>query len=294
MNRPDFIIIGAMKSATSSIHSQLAAHPGIFMSEPKEPNFFSDDAEYERGTEWYGSLFEAAAADDLRGESSTHYTKLPDYPHTVDRMKAALPNAKLIYVMRHPVDRLESHYIHQWSQNVIRCGIEEALDRHPELVDYGRYAFQLEPYFEAFGRDAVLPVFFAALKRHPQRELERIARFVGYEGAVLWDPELGAQNVSSERIRRFAGYGLIVESRPMTALRRALIPQGLRDAFKARLTMKERPTLVGPARSRVQRLFDEDLARLSEWLGVRLDCDNFDACTADRPLNWVQLAQGPR
>ncbi len=51
--------------------------------------------------------------NDLCGESSTHYTKLPDYPETVSRMKALLPSVKLIYVMRHPIERLISHYVHQ-------------------------------------------------------------------------------------------------------------------------------------------------------------------------------------
>ena len=113
---PDFIIIGAMKSATSTLHNQLSAQPGIFMSTPKEPNFFSDDEIYSRGLSWYKGLFSDAKPDDICGESSTHYTKLPDYPDTIARLKSAVPQPKLIYVMRHPIDRLVSHYIHQWSE----------------------------------------------------------------------------------------------------------------------------------------------------------------------------------
>ena len=79
---PDFLIIGAMKCATTSLHDQLAAQPGLFMSEPKEPFFFSNDEVYARGIDWYAGLFAGAAAGDLCGESSTHYTKLPSYPRT--------------------------------------------------------------------------------------------------------------------------------------------------------------------------------------------------------------------
>ena len=57
---PDFMIIGAMKSATSTLHEQLAANPGFFMSRPKEPNFFSDDAVWARGLDWYSALFASA------------------------------------------------------------------------------------------------------------------------------------------------------------------------------------------------------------------------------------------
>ena len=95
IHRPDFIVIGAMKSATTTLHEQLARQPGFFMSRPKEPNFFSDDAMYARGWGWYSSLFRPAREADLRGESSTHYTKLPDYPRTVDRMVRDLPAAQV-------------------------------------------------------------------------------------------------------------------------------------------------------------------------------------------------------
>ncbi len=102
---PDFIVIGAMKSATTTLHEQLARQRGLFMSRSKEPSFFSDDENYARGIEWYASFFAGAGDHLLVGESSTHYTKLPTHPHTVERMVRALPRVKLIYVMWHPIDR---------------------------------------------------------------------------------------------------------------------------------------------------------------------------------------------
>jgi hypothetical protein len=287
MKRPDFIIIGAMKSATSSLHVQLESQPGIFMSEPKEPNFFSDDAEYRHGTDFYLSLFANAGERDLCGESSTHYTKLPDYPQTVSRMKALLPKVKLIYVMRHPIHRLVSHYTHQWSENEIRCDINDAINSCPELINYSRYSYQLKPYFESFGRESVLPVFFQALKQYPQRELERVARFIGYRGSVSWEQSIRAQNPSAERLRRFPGYRVMVDSPPMAFLRRALVPKSVRTAIKARLTMRDRPILTEANLSRLQFIFDEDLGTLSMWLGVDLKCANFDERTSDRDFQWV-------
>ena len=88
---PDLIIIGAMKCATSTLHDQLARQPGLFMSVPKEPNFFSDDAQYARGFAWYTSLFADARPGTIRGESSTHYTKLPTLPNTVGVCAARCP-----------------------------------------------------------------------------------------------------------------------------------------------------------------------------------------------------------
>ena len=100
-----FLVIGAMKCGTSSLHEQLSRRPNFFLSTPKEPNFFGDDDQFRKGTVWYESLFAGASPGQRCGESSTHYTKLPDHPHTVDRMHALIPGARLVYVMRHPIER---------------------------------------------------------------------------------------------------------------------------------------------------------------------------------------------
>lgn len=285
---PDFVVIGAMKSATSSLYEQLSGQPGIFMCTPKEPNFFSDDDHYSNGMSWYSSLFAEADGGSLLGEASTHYTKLPTHPETVQRLKEHLPDARFIYVMRHPVNRLVSHYIHEWSTGGYHCGIEEAIDKYPELVAYGRYAMQLEPYFEAFGRAAVLPVFFDHLLSEPQAELERICHFIGYRGQPVWIQDLKPDNVSSERIRKFPGYRFLVESGPATWFRHHFIPQGLRNAVKMKLRMQERPELSEKAQARLEEEFDRDLEMLGKLLGVNLDCRNFKQVTSAKSLNWVE------
>src|SRR5262249_35664572 len=159
-------VIGAMKSATTTLHEQLARQPGLFMSRPKEPNFFSDDENYARGWAWYSSLFRQAGMTDLRGESSMHYTKRPTYPRTIDRMTRDLPRLKLIYVMRHPIDRLISQYVHEVTVGRITVGLRESLDHHPELIEYGRYSVQLQPFLDAYGHGSALPVFFPRLVTH--------------------------------------------------------------------------------------------------------------------------------
>lgn len=284
---PDFIIIGAMKSATSSLYQQLVAQPGIFMCTPKEPNFFSDTEQYAKGLAWYTGLFADAPEGNLLGEASTHYTKLPTHPQAIERLRENLPNARFVYMMRQPLDRLISHFMHEWSTGVYQCGLEEAVDKYPELIDYGRYAMQLEPYFEVFGREAVLPVFFDRLVREPQAELERICRFIGYQGQPVWVKEMKPDNVSSERIRKFPGYSLLVESPPATWLRRHFIAQGLRDAIKVRLQMKQRPSLGEACRVRLEAEFDRDLVQLGKWFQTHLDCHNFKKVTAEKSLDWI-------
>lgn len=268
MTLPDFVIIGAMKCGTSTLHAQLAAQKQFFMSEPKEPNFFSNDDIYAKGEGWYRSLFKDASAGVIKGESSTHYTKLPTYPKTIERLAALIPDAKFVYVMRDPVDRLVSHYIHEWSQGIITCPIDEAIDKHPELVAYSRYAYQLEPWVTRFGKERILPVVFEEMTANPDAELKRIAAFLGARGDVTWQGDLEAQNVSAERIRRFPGYSILVDNPVATFLRRNLVPQTFRDRVKANLQMRERPELSAAQTAALTEIFERDRAALIALMGA--------------------------
>ena len=287
-NGPDFMIIGGMKCATSTLHEQLALQPGIFMTVLKEPNFFSNDEEFSRGMAYYRSLFAAANPGDLCGESSTHYTKLPTYPQTVARIAAAYPESKFIYVMRHPIDRLVSQYIHEWTQRVLDIEINEALDHFPELIEYSLYSKQLKPFFETFGSDRVLPVFFERLLAEPQAELERVCRFIGYADPPTWQ-DLEAQNISSERIRTSAWRDFLVEAPGLKQLRRWLVPKSFRTWVRGLWSMKSRPQLSRERLLELEQRFDPDLAQLGTWLGLDLSCATFkETVKQQETLQWLK------
>jgi len=287
--RPDFVIIGAMKCATSTIHDQLGRQPGISMSEPKEPNFFSDPENWSMGTLWYGSLFSSMPGTDLKGESSTHYTKLPTYSKCARRMHELLPDAKLIYVMRDPIERIVSQYIHEWSMHEIGdgCSIDEAIYKYPMLVDYSRYAMQLRPYLELFGFDAILPVFFERLMCEPRVQLERIARHIGYRGSVHWFED-DAKNVSSQRQRRSPALNKVLDVRLFQMVRRSLLPASVREKVRSRWTMSQRPELSAESRTYLRSQLDPDLKILGGYLGIELDCDRFkEQIGGAEELGWT-------
>ncbi|MEA5612322.1 sulfotransferase family protein, partial [Nodularia spumigena] len=242
-SKPHFVIIGAMKCATTTLHDQLALQPGVFMSEPKEPNFFSDEVVWGRGLGWYQGLFADAGEGDLCGESSTHYTKLPTHPFAAERLFEHLPHARLVYVMRDPIDRLVSHYIHEWSRREIDVPIDEAVRRHAELIDYSRYAMQLAPWIERFRVDRVLPVFFERLTRDPQGEFTRVCRHIGYSGEPVWHAEAGAKNVSAKRTRYGPMMEAVLSVGAVRTLRRTLLPEAVRERIKSRWRMEDRPRL---------------------------------------------------
>jgi hypothetical protein len=265
MPAPDFMIVGAMKCGTSTLQAQLATQDGVFMTTPKEPNFFSDDDIYARGLEWYQALYADAARGDLTGEASTHYTKLPTYPETQTRMQAALPSIpRIIYMIRNPLERAVSHYIHEWTE--ARMGKDPVAEfrRHPEITDYSRYAMQIAPFIEAAGADRVFLTSLEQIKEDPDAEFARIARFLELPAAAAWQHDMGAQNISAERARRLPLQGILLDNAVARTLRQTLVPKSLRTRIRNKLTMQDRPTLPPTLIEELQGIFEKDRAVLAQ------------------------------
>lgn len=181
---PDFIIIGSMKSGTSTLYEYLSRHLEIFMAVPKEPQFFSRDEVYGRGIHWYRTLFAGARPGQVCGEASTCYTRLLEYPQAADRLAQHVPEAKLIYVMRHPVERAYSHYVHlmgeRWnSGRRPLLTFEDALEEYPTILDTSNYCRQIMQYFRYFPRRNLFLCTLEDLESHPSAILEAIQAFLG-------------------------------------------------------------------------------------------------------------------
>lgn len=255
---PDFILIGAMKCGTSTLQAQLAVQPGVFMSTPKEPNFFSNDEIFAQGDDWYNALFATAPADALTGEASTHYTKLPTYPQTLARMRTALPELKLIYMIRNPVTRAVSHYIHEWTERRASGDADAAFRSNTDFVDYGRYGMQITPYIETYGAQNVLLTSLEAVQADADAEFARIAAFLNLPGDAAWRHDLEAQNISNQRMRKLPLQGLLIDNPVAAFLRRALVPAGLRQRIRAARQMDKRPDIPADLRTGMEAAFLDD------------------------------------
>lgn len=264
--RPDFLVIGAMKSMTSSLHDQLSLSPELNLSTLKEPCFFSDDENFTRGTEWYASCWKNPHGEAFLGESSTHYSKLPTYPDTVSRMYEFCPDVKLIYVIRNPLDRLVSQYIHEWTVGRISVPIDIAIHRYPMLVDYSRYAFQLRPYFEFFEPRKMLVVSFESLKCNPSASLFEISNHLGLRESIEWDHSVTPSNVSSRRMKTSRMRDAVVHAPGIDWMRKKIVPQSVRNRIKDLWRMKDRPELSSRSIKHLRSIFDEDLIELSGQL----------------------------
>ncbi|MDX1395609.1 MAG: sulfotransferase [Gemmatimonadota bacterium] len=174
---PNLIVIGAMKTGTSSLQFYLRQHPEVFMSAEKELNFFVEDRAWGRGVAWYRSQFRNAT---VRGEASPNYSAVRRFPGVPARMHSVVPDAKLIYIVRDPIQRAISHWIHNFSDGTEDAPFEEAVRRWI-YVERSLYWRQLSAFLEFYPPERIL-VFTSDELRHERiATLERVFRFLGVD-----------------------------------------------------------------------------------------------------------------
>ena len=201
---PDFLILGAQKAGTTALYAYLRWHPGLTGPAWKEVSYF--DRHYRRGARWYRGHFPLRPGDRVVGEASPGYLFHPLAP---SRVKATVPEARLIVLLRDPVDRALSHYYHEVAlgrepltfEQAIEAepertrGEEERLSREPDYFshtwwDYtylarGRYAEQLERWLAVFPREQLLVLASDELAAEPGQTFARVLEFLGAPGHDL-------------------------------------------------------------------------------------------------------------
>lgn len=266
---PNLIIIGAMKAGTTSLHNYLDFHPDISMSSVKETNFFSSEDLWRRGSPWYQRHFDPSAK--VRGESSTSYSAFPMRPGVPKRMHSLVPDAKLVYVVRNPVDRMISHYVHARSDGSesrpFSAVIEDACSGvSSDYVCQSRYFFQLSRFLEYYDRAQILIITTEELKNHREEALREICRFLGLSYHIqsfslekLWNK--GEEQFLFRGWRRFC-FPRWMQTHPT-------IPWRLKAPFRFAATLGsssiERPKTTAEERRALQAVFQEDIHRLQLW-----------------------------
>jgi len=209
-DQPDFLLIGAPKAGTTALHAALARHPDVFVTSPKEPKYWlcddapppawrgPGDAHSQREWVWrrgdYERLFEPAGPSQLRGESTPFYLWSRGAHR---RIAEALPDVRLIAVVRDPVDRAYSNWMHLWSDGLEPVGsFEEAFALQDERVgagwapfwryrDLGRYGEQLAHLYRYVDPARVLVLRYRDIVDEPVATVDRACRFLGLgEGLV--------------------------------------------------------------------------------------------------------------
>jgi hypothetical protein len=225
-----------MKSGTTTLCHLLGKHPDVFMTHLKEPEFFCKKEIYARGWDWYLSLFASVKRKTAIGEGSTSYTKAPLFSKVPERIVKHLPHIRLIYIVRHPLERIESHWMHRVKHGDTRS-FDKMLRQYPNLIDTSRFWYQIQQYRKYFGDDNILVIFFDDLKANPEKVLEQCFTFLGV------DPRVKLAN-PAERLyvtRQFkVENDLLKRARANTALNVAsrFIPAHLKNLLRKRLEIR--------------------------------------------------------
>ena len=181
---PTFLIIGTMKGGTTSLFEYLRIHPEVAMAEDKEVHYFTrGDWETPAVRQWYEAMFAGPRAQRARarGEASPGYSRYPQAPETPERIAALIPDVRLIYLLRHPVQRIVSQYRHKVSLGTETRPIDEAVVDEHEYVGTSRYACQIERYLEHFDRDQILTLRSEDLREERAETLATVLRFIGVD-----------------------------------------------------------------------------------------------------------------
>ena len=210
--KPNLFVIGAMKSGTTSLHNYLNTHRSIYMSEPKEPGYFVDEINWHKGEDWYLSLFENAGPAIYKGESSTDYTKYPIYQGVAERIYLFNPEAKLIYVMRNPFDRIISHYWHavrHISTGGLKMDITTACKKKPEFIAFSDYPMQIRQYLKLFKPSQIYLTTFEELVDNPSKEMQKIYRWLGLDDNITQNIYSDRWNARPKKISTVRGTGFL-------------------------------------------------------------------------------------
>jgi len=192
---PNLVVVGAMKCGTSSLHYYLDLHPEIAMSSPKELDFFvgrpaaspglSPGGNWHRGIEWYASHFDPSAR--VRGESSPNYAD-PLQEDVPARMAGVVPEARLVMLVRHPIDRMISNYRHVVASGREAEDVAQALRRPGNIyVRRSRYATMAEAFLGSFPRERLLVLRDQDLLHRRRETMARVFRFVGVDDSFWSD-----------------------------------------------------------------------------------------------------------
>jgi hypothetical protein len=265
---PNFLIIGAAKAGTTSLYHYLRVHPQVFMPATKELNFFVESGTWAKGRAWYERQFQAAGDAAAVGEASPNYTKHPLFAGVPGRIARLIPEVRLIYLVRHPIQRFRSGYLDEVRRGRQPNSIEASLRTDPSIFAASNYGMQIEQYLEHFPREQLLVLAAEDLRERRAATLSRVHAFLGVEDLTpstvteefnRMDRQRSVRPVAL-RLRRLPGVKAVARLAPAPARRLATRPL---DPARGAIS----PTFEDHLRG----LLRDDLRRLRAYLGDEFD-----------------------
>ena len=238
------LIIGSMKSGTTTLFDLLARHPQIASCTPKEPGFFAFEDRWAEGFDWYEGLFDFEPGRHRYGlDGSTDYSKHPFCAGVPDRLAQSAPRRfKLIYILRHPLRRIESHARHvqrarkevgQMTSPRTDHGLDAGVS--PVSLAASRYAAQIDQYAEYHQAGDLLLLTFEELVAEQAAVLDRVFAFLDLDPVRMAPAH---SNAADAHRRRPAFWAALNRLGPVSRAAKTIIPQSLRHGLRDRLSRK--------------------------------------------------------
>jgi len=278
---PTFFIVGTPKAGTTSLYYYLDEHPEIFMSPIKEPNFFShieiigQNLYYKEKSigdrERYENLFEAVTTEKVIGEASVSYLF---YKKTPERIKEEVPEARIIVILRNPIDRGFSHFLMDQRLGLVNFSFEDIVFKrihHPmidlyyqQFIEIGFYHDQVKRYFDVFGKEQVRVFLTEDLKNNLERVVLDVYDFLNIEDKRL--PNLDRKH-NVYRTPRNKIVKNLYSSKKIRAIAKTVIPDCFASAVKDyALIQDKKPELSENIKIYLNDLFHKDILLTSELI----------------------------
>ncbi|KAA0217288.1 MAG: hypothetical protein DYG94_01360 [Leptolyngbya sp. PLA3] len=256
MSVPGFLIIGGMKCGSTTLFRDLETNPRIFFPLDKEPeNLCRDDVLTPDGLARYEALFARAKPGQVCAEASTAYTKRPDFEGVPSRaLRVCGPDLKIIYLVRDPVKRAISHHFHEYARGNMPGDIDQAVREFPSLINYSRYAMQVQPWLETFGRESVCIIRFEDYVSNRVGWCEQICRLLGIEPrSELIETDKVFNRSENKPVMR-GPWRLVAHNPLYRKLIRPLLSSDIKDRVRGKVLPKAPPRPAPPSEATIAHI----------------------------------------
>jgi len=285
MNKPNFFIVGTPKAGTTSLYHYLEEHPEIFMSPIKETNYFSYaeinqqdlyyDVEHVSTIEEYLAQFAGVSNEKAIGEASVSYLFYPSVPL---KLKQFNPDARIIMVLRNPVDRAFSHYLMDHRLGFVNLPLDKIVNEenrdkltnlyYQQYISLGYYYEQIKRYLDAFGSEQVKVFLYEDVVSNIDGVVSEIYSFLQVDDNYKPGTD---QKHNVFLAPKNSLIGKLYTSKAFRTIARKLFSEKLQNAVKNRFFVKEKkPSLDQDLKNTMHSLFHDDILKTADLLNKDL------------------------
>lgn len=267
---PNFVVIGATRAGTSTLHSWLGEHRDICMSPREDLDFFLEDGNWDRGVGWYGLRFGTCPWEQVRGETSPRYADTHLDPGVPKRMHSVIPHARLIYLVREPIERMRSSYRHRVLDGAETRSFIDAVTEDPDYTEASRYIDRIGDFLSEFDKKQMLVITTEQLASDPVATMQRVYGHVEVEEAELSNVAARRDVTDDRRLESTISLRLKANPAYWRALNRSWRLRSLHERVLTRQAKGPVATLPGSAEADMKADLEKATQALEVFIGRRL------------------------